>query len=278
MKTLIIGLTLLGLAQSAAALDANQVRGGWETTIDGVEHVYELRIVGDRISGAYCTACDDATTLAFVDGRLSASGLDFTVTHVRDDGSTRYQDRVHAQLQNGQLIVQGRSGLQDGGTFAWTMHRDPRGVIPPGPPAPVVHYLQPGPWEPITANKLVGVWLSGAGANKQYFIIRRDGNALRGMVCGPCDNPYSMAAMEDFYIQGDTVTWHICHEDHGVGPLPYAHEIIAHVADHELHLDATQPNMQRTVSMTFLGPLPVEATARAQAGNAGAQTASGAEP
>lgn len=35
MKTLtilIIGMTLLGLAQAAAAVDANQLHGGWETT------------------------------------------------------------------------------------------------------------------------------------------------------------------------------------------------------------------------------------------------------
>jgi len=259
---ILLVLALLGVAQSAAALDANQVRGGWETTADGVERIFELRIVGKRISGVYCTVCDDATTLAFVDGHLGAAGLAFTITHVRDDGSTQYQDQVQARLQDGQLVVSGRSGLHAGGTFTWTLHRDPRGPIPPGPPAPVVHYQQPGPWQTLTPGRLVGVWLSGEGAGKQYFIIRRDGKALRGMVCGPCDNPYSMAAMEDFFIQGDTALWDICHEDHGVGPLPYVHQIVAHVAEHELRLDATQPNVRRVVSMTFLGPLPISATAR----------------
>lgn len=261
MRTFLIALAMMGLVQTASALDASQVRGGWETTaLDGVQHFLELRIVGERISGAYCTACDDATTLAFVDGTLGVSNLTFTITHVREDGSTLYQDHLQAQLVDGQLLVHGRSGAPAGASIDWRMQRDPRGPIPPGPPAPVVHYLQPGPWEPITAAKMVGVWLSGEGAGKQYFIIRRDGDKLRGMVCGPCDNPYSMAAMEDFYIQGDTVSWSICHEDHGFGPLPYAHQIIAHIADHELHLDATQPNAQRLVSMTFLGPLPLRAT------------------
>jgi hypothetical protein len=278
VKKILLVLALLGVAhsavaQSAAALDADQVRGGWETTVDGVEHIFELRIVGDRISGAYCTVCDDATTLAFVDGQLGDSELTFTITHVRDDGSTAFQDHLHARLQDGQLLVSGQSGARDGGTISWSMHRDPRGPIAPGPPAPVVHYLQPGPWQTITPQKLVGVWLSGEGAGKQYFIIRRDGKALRGMVCGPCDNPYSMAAMEDFFVQGDTVLWNICHEDHGVGPLPYIHQIIAHVADHELHLDATQPNVRRVVSMTFLGPLPVSATARAAATTTASQSA-----
>lgn len=258
-----------------AALDANQVRGGWESTVNGVPHFFELRIVGHRISGAYCTFCDDATTLAFVDGRLGSNDLTFTITHVRDDGSTLYQDQVRARLENGHLVVRGQSGAPGGGAFTWTMRRDPSGPLPPGPPAPVFHYMQPGPWETITPAKLVGVWLSGDGAGKQYFIIRRDGNTLRGLVCGPCDNPYGMAAMEDFYIQedDDTVRWNICHEDHGRGPLPYEHHIIAHIADHELRLDAIQPNLQRIVSMTFLGPLPFSATARA-ATSATASTAS----
>lgn len=263
MKTMLFALALMGVVQSAAALDANQVRGGWETTVDGAQRILELRIVGERITGVYCTVCDDATTLAFVDGHLGAAELTFAIRHVRDDGSTAYQDTVRASLQNGRLIVHGQSGARNGTAFSWIMRRDPRGPIPPGPPAPVVHYLQPGPWQTITQDKLVGVWLSGEGAGKQYFIIRRDGKELRGMVCGPCDNPYSMAAMEDFFIQDDTVLWNICHEDHGSGPLPYVHQIVAHIADHELRLDATQPNVRRVVSMTFLGPLPISATARA---------------
>jgi hypothetical protein len=264
MKTLIMGLALLAVAQGASALDANQVRGGWETTDNGVQRIFELRIVGNRISGVYCTACDDAETLAFVDGQLDSADLSFTITHVRDDGSTVYQDQLRGRMENSQLIVSGHSGAPGGGDFTWTMRRDPSGPLPPGPPAPVVHYLQPGPWEPITASKLVGVWLAGPGVNKQYFIIRRDGNTLRGLVCGPCDNPYSMDALEDFYIQGDTVRWNTCHEDHGADgpPFPYVHHFVAHIADHELRLDATQDNTSRVASMTLFGPVPLAATAR----------------
>jgi hypothetical protein len=264
MRTLIMALALLGAAQGASALDANQVRGGWETTGNGVQRFFELRIVGDRVSGVYCTACDDAETLAFVDGQLGSDGLTFTITHVRDDGSTLYQDHVNGRLDNGQLIVSGHSGAPSGGDITWTMRRDPSGPLPPGPPAPVFHYQQPGPWEPITASKLVGVWLAGPGVNKQYFIIRRDGNTLRGLVCGPCDNPYSMDALENFYIQGDTVRWDTCHEDHGADgpPFPYVHHFVAHIAKHELRLDATQENTSRVASMTLFGPVPPAATAR----------------
>jgi hypothetical protein len=268
MKTLIIGLALLGAAQGASALDANQVRGGWESraATGQVDGILELRIVGDQVSGVYCTICDDATTVAFVDGRLAADELTFTVTHVRDDGSTLYQDHLRGRLQDGRLMVSGQSGAPGGVDITWAMRRDPSGPLPPGPPAPVFHYQQPAPWEPITVDKLVGVWLSGTGPGKQIFTIRRYGNTLRGVVCGPCDNPYSMAVIEDFFIQNDTVLWNICHEDHGNGPLPYIHQIVAHIARNELRLDATQPNIQRIVSMTLLGPLPFAATARSGGG------------
>ena len=49
---------------------------------------------------------------------------------------------------------------------------------------------------------VIGVWFGfGVGAPKQYFITRKVGARLRGMVCGACDNPYTMAALDDFEIQ-----------------------------------------------------------------------------
>ena len=70
-------------------------------------------------------------------------------------------------------------------------------------------YIQPGPWKSkLTEKDVVGVWLGfGVGAPKQYFIIKKVGNRLRGMVCGTCDNPYTMAALDDFRIDGDTLTY-----------------------------------------------------------------------
>src|SRR6201999_3396069 len=113
----------------------------------------------------------------------------------------------------------GAPGAARGAThFEWTLHRDPRGAPAPAPPNPQrvrPPYLQAAAWEPITTDKLVGVWLAGPGVNKQYFVIRRVGDSLRGMVCGPCDNPYTMASLEDFFIQGDTVLFNICHQDWG---------------------------------------------------------------
>jgi len=36
-------------------------------------------------------------------------------------------------------------------------------------------------------------------------------------VCGTCDNPYTMAALDDFEIQGDILRFNILHEDWGDG-------------------------------------------------------------
>ena len=58
---------------------------------------------------------------------------------------------------------------------------------------------------------------------------------LRGMVCGTCDNPYTMAALDDFRIEGDTLTFNILHEDWGDGEIPtfYKH-VTAHVGWNEM--------------------------------------------
>src|SRR6185503_20612368 len=67
-------------------------------------------------------------------------------------------------------------------------------------------YLPPGPWLTLSPDLVAGSWIGfGVGINKQYFIIKKVGNKLRGMVCGRCDNPYTMAALDDFVIDGEVM-------------------------------------------------------------------------
>ena len=290
MKKLVMLLTVLAFVQTAAAQNADDYRGGWKT--DAAEpHTYEFSIRGDQVRGIYCTHCSDATTLAFVDGKLGVEGITFVVTHVKADGSTSYLDHATAKFDNGNLIVTGTSGAPGEGKFQWTLSKDSRGPdalgvpvsrLPPGPPVPAITrggggggavapaapvaapgsaapaaggpagaplgappaggggrggqpaYVPPAPWKQLSAADVVGVWLGfGAGMNKQFFIIRRVGNKLRGMVCGRCDNPYTMAALDDFEIQGDTLTFNILHEDWGPGSLPFHNQVIAHIAKNE---------------------------------------------
>jgi hypothetical protein len=293
MKNLNISVLvgMLGLLPVAVAQSADDYRGGWRTD-KGEAHTYEFSIRGDKVRGIYCTYCADATTLAFVDGTLGPNGLSFVVTHVKSDGGTAYLDQATARFDNGSLIVTGTSGAPGGEEFNRTLIKDPRGPdplpiivsrLPKAPPVPAVAinqqgvgaprapYIQPGPWESVLTEKdVIGVWLGfGVGAPKQYFIVKKVGDKLRGMVCGTCDNPYTMAALDDFELRGDTLKFNILHEDWGDGELPtfYKH-VTAHVgwnemritttADHQPPPRPTPPGVVPGSSLT--GPIPIEAT------------------
>lgn len=298
MKTIKHALVLAGLlalaaavAQAADSPNADDYRGGWESDpATGAAHVLEFSIRAPQVRGIYCTVCHDATTLAFVDGALGADGLTFTITHVREDGSTASVDHARAQFENGRLHVHGTSA--DGQPIDWVLRKDPRGPapvpgtpvnrLPPGPPvmanlparpagaprrmAPPP-YEQPGPWETLTPAKVVGVWLGfGVGIDKQFFIFRRVGHELRGMVCGRCDNPYTMAALDDVRIEGDTLHFNILHEDWGPGTLPSHNQVTAHISQNEMRLSTELNNTAAhhvqgfEVHASLLGPVSAEAT------------------
>lgn len=294
MKEVMLLVVVLALAPVAAAQNADDYRGGWRTD-SGEAHVYEFSIRGTTVRGVYCTYCADATTLAFVDGTFGADGIAFEVTHVKADGSTAYKDKATAkfdQLNKGRLIVTGTSGAPGGGRFERVLIKDPRGpdpipamvsVLPKGPPVPAnplrrnpdgadgLPYLQPGPWKTtLTEKDVIGAWFGfGVGAPKQFFIIKKVGNKLRGMVCGSCDNPYTMAALDDFVIEGDTLRFNILHEDWADGELPtfYKH-VTAHVGWNELRCVTTAdhqpapppPPAGRVPGFSLQGPVPIEAT------------------
>ena len=282
MRTVICVL-VFGCTACAFAQDADDYRGGWRTD-KGEPHTYEFSIRGDKVRGVYCTWCADATTLAFVDGTLGADGLAFTVTHVKADGSTALVEKEKARFDHGNLIVTGKG-------FERVLIKDPRGpdpiptmvsVLPKTrPPVPALKfnqppgaggggaprpaYIQPGPWKsPLTDRDVIGVWLGyGAGAPKQYFIVKKVGNKLRGMVCGTCDNPYTMAALDDFELQGDTLKFNILHEDWGDGETPtFAKHVTAHVGWNELRFTTSTDHQPGVVQGTSLeGPISIEATA-----------------
>jgi hypothetical protein len=289
---LVLLLATWAWGQTASPEDADDYRGGWRTD-KGEAHTYEFSIRGDKVRGIHCTYCADATTLAFIDGTLGANGIKFAVTHVKADGSTAYKDQATARFDHGKLIVTGVSGAPAGGKFERTLIKDPRlpdplpvivSVLPKAPPvaavavnqqglgAPRPRYIQPGPWKStLTEKDVLGVWLGfGVGAPKQYFIIRNVGNKLRGMVCGTCDNPYTMAALDDFEIQGDVLKFNILHEDWGDGELPtFAKHVTCHVgwnelrcttvADHQPPPPRPAPGVVPGFSLT--GPIAIEATA-----------------
>jgi hypothetical protein len=286
-------LVSLGWAGLAGAQSADAYRGGWEA--GGSEpHIYEFSIRGQTVRGIYCTRCSDATTLAFVDGTLGSHGLLFTVTHVRDDGSTAYTEHATGTLEGMQLVVRGKRNGASGVHFTYRLHKDPRGpdplvfvpvtrlprgtppvapIIPHGPiPAgAAAPWVAPGPWEQLTPAKVAGVWIGfGTGINKQYFIIRRVGKQLRGMVCGRCDNPFTMTALDDFRIEGDTMRFNILHEDWGDGDIPFYKHVTVHIVANEMRalFQADHPPKEYALfpknphpGTSLIGPIAASATA-----------------
>lgn len=134
-------------------------------------------------------------------------------------------------------------------------------------------WLQPGPWKnPLTIDDVVGAWIGfGTGVNKQYFIFRRVGNGLRGMVCGRCDNPFTLAALDDIAIQGDTLRFKILHDGWGDAPvLPFDKWVTARIAANELRAIFETPaeaggrgvtgTPPTTAGTTLIGPIAIEAT------------------
>ena len=123
-------------------------------------------------------------------------------------------------------------------------------------------YCNRDPGDNSRQADVIGVWLGfGVGINKQYFIIRKVGNKLRGMVCGRCDNPYTMAVLDDFEIKGDTMKFDIIHEDWGPGSLPFHNQATVHVAGNEMRITSQQDNMppgttarRRTPASSLAGP------------------------
>ena len=134
-------------------------------------------------------------------------------------------------------------------------------------------WLQPGPWKnPLTADDVVGAWIGfGTGVNKQYFIFRRVGNRLRGMVCGRCDNPFTLAALDDVEIAGDTLHFKILHDGWGDSAvLPFDKWVTARIVANEMRAVFETPTEAggrgvtgtppTTAGTTLIGPIAIEAT------------------
>jgi hypothetical protein len=264
---LMVLLASLSLATPAAALDADYWRGGWRTPLGEAPHIYYFVIRGRQVSGAYCRSCSDATTVGFVDGTWDEkSGIDFTVTFAGPDGRVTSVVKQRARLVDGRLIVTTGAASRNGPAAELTLVKDPRGAdpggapayhLPPGtPPAlpvaqptgagggggasrPSPPYWQPGPYKMLRPSDVVGTWIAASfgplGMNKQIFTFLQVGDRLRGVVCGRCDNPYTLATMEDIVIVGDTLYFSIAHEDWGeINPPTFGRQIAARVVQNEM--------------------------------------------
>src|SRR5262245_39200288 len=298
--TLLSCATLL-LAHPAAALNADYWRGGWRTPLGDAPHIYEFVIRGQRVTGVYCRNCSDTTTVGFIDGTWDEkAGIDFTVTFANTDGSVKSVNRQHAMLADGRLVVTGAAGVRN--ASALTLVKDPRGPDPGGAPAyvfppgsPTVQptarpgdgggggvgrgsappYWAPGPFKALRPSDIVGTWIAASfgplGMNKQIFSFLLVRDRLRGVVCGRCDNPDTLAAIEDIIVAGDTLYFTIKHEDWGESNPPrfgrnivaqiVQNEMIASVLGKDLVVDPAKPPARPPGRpFTLVGPIAPEGT------------------
>jgi len=136
MKLPLIACVVLALVPAAFAQNPDDYRGGWKVETNGTPRIYQFSIRGATVRGVYCTWCNDATTLAFVDGKFGPAGINFTVTHVDNNGKTTHTDTGTAVFEKPNLIVTGKLGGREGGNFRWVMVKDERGPDPL--PIPIV--------------------------------------------------------------------------------------------------------------------------------------------
>jgi hypothetical protein len=297
---LLVLLVALAFAPPAAALNADYWRGGWRTPLGEEPHIYEFVIRGSRVTGVYCRNCSDATTIGFIDGKWDEkAGITFTVTFANAAGRITSVDDQHAMLADGRLVVTGAANVRNSRTL--TLIKDPRGAdpggapayhLPPGtPPAlPAARgaggggggggrggaapYWQAGPFKPLRPADLVGSWLAsfGLGMNRQIFTFLLVGDRLRGVVCGRCDNPYTIGAMENILIVGDRLYFDIVHQDWGeIDPPTFDRSIVAQVVQNEMLagilgngvvIDPAKPPARPAGrgGFTLVGPMSPEST------------------
>lgn len=260
--------TVTGNSGAAENPQADSVRGGWVADIEGVRHIFILKVLDGVVSGVYCAVdCSEPSRLSVLEhGSLTAEGVRFQIHRL--DGKVPERTDVVGRTSGNQLVL-------TSGARQWMLQRDPRKPasmtleemlarrgITSGPlvisvsPNP---YTPPGPNEVLTPAAVEGLWVWGFGPAKQNFIFRRVGERLLGVVCGPCDNPYSFGFLDNVAIRGETLTFDINHQDSGIGIEygPFANHASATVSHHEMHLHSVAHNGPHTVEgdMVLIGPL-----------------------
>ncbi len=261
MRTLVF-CALLWISTHAAAQDPAAIRGNWIADVDGIRHIYMLIVRDGAVTGTYCVDCNNPMNLAFVmDGTMSGTGVTFAVYHDPGNGAP-YRDHVTGRLVNGDLHIERRREGSSAAGVSMVLHR----TAPPAPgvvPTPPVRppYNPPGPPEPVTLEKAAGLWIAGTGPGKQYFMIRRVGDQLLGMVCGPCFEPVNMAPLDSFVIDGDQLFFDIVHEDltGSTRTEPFVNAVRAVMAHNEMHLFVVpsfqDPATFTPINMTLIGPV-----------------------
>lgn len=278
LKLAIVGAGFVVLAAPAAqtAEVADAVRGGWIAEVEGTRHVFVLVVRGTAVTGIHCALdCRDPSRLAFVEGgELTADGVKF---RIRAPDGTLGRGEVVGRVVDERLLLELASDAGAGLPRKMTLQRDPRKPkartveelfasrgVQSGPlviAGSSTPYVPPGPNEMLDAATLEGLWVWSNGPGKQHFIFRRVGDGLKGVACGPCDNPWTFGPIENVVIRGDTLTFDIVHEDWGIGIEhgPYSNHATATLSHHEMHLRTVQQNGPRIIhgDLVLAGPIRI---------------------
>ena len=172
-------------AAGQAPNGAAAVRGSWVTEGAGAHYMYVLAVQDDRISGVVCTRCFDLNNLAFVsDGRVQGDTLSFTLLHDRGDGQP-YREMFRGTVVGGRMTLTASREGNVGQSVVVTLRRPTSNAAAllaegrrPGGPEP---YMPTGPPEPLTPEKVLGVWRAPMGPTA--YLLKRVGDRILGIAC-----------------------------------------------------------------------------------------------
>jgi hypothetical protein len=272
--------TSAGAESPALHKTADAVRGGWVADVNGVRHIFILKVRGTEVSGIYCPVdCSDPANLAFIErGELTADGVKFQI--LQSNGRSESRTDVVGRVADAQLQLTTKAGNRSAIPAQLNLLRDPRkpatttveamfarrgvqssSLTISGSSTP---YTAPGPNETLTPTIIEGLWVWSDGPGRQHFMFRQVGKRVLGAVCGPCDNPYTFGPIDNIAINGDTLTFDIVHEDWGMGIEfgPFENHARATLARHQLHLQTTQQAGTRTIHGDLILTGPIRTTPR----------------
>jgi hypothetical protein len=280
LSALLLAATSLESAKAQDWDAGDPFRGGWVADVDGLRHIYILKVRGTQVTGTYCPLdCSHPDNLSFVrDGVIDGDSIAFTLLHEIGDSIP-----VRGELVGDTLVLTPDGSLASGMPGgAITFRRDPRRPVVVRVDADQAEvqegrggggagrggagrgrgYLAPGPNEPVSPEKVEGLWVWGTGPDKQHFIFRQIGDEILGMVCGACENPGTFGPLDSFRISGETMTFDIVHEDWGFGIEygPFLNHATVTVSHYEMRLRTLQelPTGNIEIEMILHGPIQVE--------------------
>ena len=93
------------VADNPQAALADAVRGGWVADIEGVRHIFILKVLDGAVSGIHCEVdCSDPARLSLLEhGSLTADAVRFQIHRL--DGKAPERTEVVGRISGGELLL-----------------------------------------------------------------------------------------------------------------------------------------------------------------------------